>query len=206
MALSRTIRSCLRSKDKIIFSLFLLFILVISSWDCAGIDIQKMARNDPASLISMEDSLSERGLSPVIIAALVTAHNTLGLVASEAEDYKKAIDHFSSAVGLSELDTLSRYNLLIAKGHLLYKRGNKDGLWDAIQNYHKAAQLKPNLGDPHYYIGQTYHKLEDTDFDLILEAYQKALALNLSSSLRDETEKAYARVSKRDQLLKDFWK
>ena len=196
----------MRSKDKIIFSLFLLFILVIISWDCAGIDIQKMARNDPASLISMEDSLSERGLSPVIVAALVTAHNTLGLAASEAEDYKKAIDHFSSAVGLSELDTLSRYNLLIAKGHLLYKRGNKDGLWDAIQNYHKAAQLKPNLGDPHYYIGQSYHKLEDTDFDLILEAYQKALALNLSSPLRDETEKAYARVSKRDQLLKDFWK
>ena len=206
MALSRTIRSCLRSKDKIIFSLFLFFILVISSWDCAGIDIQKMARNDPASLISMEDSLSERGLSPVIVAALVTAHNTLGLAASEAEDYKKAIDHFSSAVGLSELDTLSRYNLLMAKGHLLYKRGNKDGLWDAIQNYHKAAQLKPNLGDPHYYIGQSYHKLEDTDFDLILEAYQKALALNLSSPLRDETEKAYARVSKRDQLIKDFWK
>ena len=196
----------MRSRDKIIFSLFLLFILVISSWDCAGIDIQKMARNDPASLISMEDSLSERGLSPVIVAALVTAHNTLGLAASEAEDYKKAIDHFSSAVGLSELDTLSRYNLLMAKGHLLYKRGNKDGLWDAIQNYHKAAQLKPNLGDPHYYIGQSYHKLEDTDFDLILEAYQKALALNLSSHLRDETEKAYARVSKRDQLIKDFWK
>ena len=137
---------------------------------------------------------------------MITAHNTLGLAASEAEDYKKAIDHFSSAMGLSELDTLSRYNLLIAKGHLLYKRGNKDGLWDAIQNYHKAAQLKPNLGDPHYYIGQSYHKLEDTDFDLILEAYQKALALNLSSPLRDETEKAYARVSKRDQLLKDFWK
>ena len=99
MALSRTTRSCFRSKDKIIFRLFLLFILVIRSWDCAGIDIQKMAHNDPAALIAMEDSLSERGLSPVIIAALVTAHNTLGLAASETEDYKKAIGHFSSAVG-----------------------------------------------------------------------------------------------------------
>ena len=115
-------------------------------------------------------------------------------------------DSFSRAVSLSELDTLSRYNLLIAEGHLLYKRGNKDGLWDAIQNYHKAAQLKPNLGDPHYYIGQSYHKLGNTDFDLILESYEKALTLNLSSHLRGTIEAAHARVSKRDQLLKDFWK
>ena len=105
MTLSRTTRSCFRSKDKIIFRLFLLFILVIRSWDCAGIDIQKMARNDPAALIALEDSLSERGLSPVIITALVTAHNTLGISALEADDYKKAIDHFSRAVSLSELDT-----------------------------------------------------------------------------------------------------
>ena len=189
-----------------IFRLLLFFILVIYSWHCAGIDIQKMARDDPAALIALEDSLSERGLSPAIINALVAAHNALGLAALETEDYKKGIGHFSRAMGLSELDTLSRYNLLIAEGHLLYKRGNKDGLWDAIQNYHKAAQLKPDLGDPHYYIGQSYHKLGDTDFDLILESYEKALTLNLSSNLREKTEEAHTRVSKRDQLLKDFWR
>ena len=165
-----------------------------------------MARDDPAALIALEDSLSERHLSLATITALVTAHNALGIAALEAEDYKEGIDHFSRAVGLSELDTLSRYNLLIAEAHLLYKRGNKDGLWDAIQNYHKAAQLKPNLGDPHYYIGESYHKLGDTDFDLILESYEKALTLNLSSNLREKIEEAHTRVSKRDQLLKDFWR
>ena len=206
MTLSKTTRSCSGSKDNMISRLFLLFILVIYSWHCAGVDIQKMARDDPTALIALEDSLSERGLSPAIISALVAAHNTLGLAALEAKDYKKGIDHFSKAVGLSELDTLSRYNLLMAEGHLLYERGNKDGLWDAIQNYHKAAQLKPNLGDPHYYIGESYHKLGDTDFDLILESYEKALTLNLSSHLREKTESSHARASQRDKLLKDFWK
>ena len=206
MTLSKTTRSCSGSKDKMIFRLFLLFILIIYSWDCAGIDIQKMARDDPDALIALEDSLSERGLSPATINALVAAHNALGLTALEAEDYKKGIDHFSRAVRLSKLDTLSRYNLLIAEGHQLYKRGNKNGLWDAIQNYHKAAQLKPNLGDPHYYIGQAYHKLGDTDFDLILESYEKALTLSLSSHIREEIEVEHSRLSKRDQLLKDFWK
>ena len=186
--------------------LFLLFILIIYTWNCVGTSYQKMARDDPVALIALEDSLSERGPSPAVISALVAAHNILGLAALESEDYKKAIDHFSKAVGLSELDTLSRYNLLMVEGHLLYKRGNKDGLWDAIQNYHKAAQLKPDLGDPHYFIGQSYHKLGDTDFDLILESYEKALTLNLSSHLREKIEEAHARVSKRDQLLKDFWK
>ena len=206
MTLSKTTRSCSGSKDKMISRLYLLFILIIYSWHCAGINIQKMARDDPAALIALEDSLSERCLSPAIIIALVAAHNTLGLAALEAEDYKKGIDHFSKAVGLSELDTLSRYNLLMAEGHLLYRRGNKDGLWDAIQNYHKAAQLKHDLGDPHYYIGQSYHKLGDTDFDLILDSYEKALTLNLSSHLREKTEAAHAHASQRDRLLKDFWK
>ena len=186
--------------------LFLLFIFIIYTWNCVGTSYQKMARDDPAALIALEDSLSERGTSPAVIRALVTAHNTLGLAALEAEDYKKGIDHFSKAVGLSELDTLSRYNLLMAEGHLLYKRGNKDGLWEAIQNYHKAAQLKPDLGNPHYYIGQSYHKLGDTDFDLILDSYEKALTLNLSSHLREKTEAAHAHASQRDKLLKDFWK
>ena len=206
MILSKTTRSYSGSKDNMISRLFLFFILVIYSWHCAGIDIQKMARDDPAALIALEDSLAERGLSPDIISALVAAHNTLGLAALEAEDYKTGIDHFSKAVDLSELDTLSKYNLLMAEGHLLYKRGNKDGLWDAIQNYHKAAQLKPDLGDPHYYIGQSYHKLGDTDFDLIVESYETALTLNLSPHLRDKTKAAHARASKRDKLLKDFWK
>jgi tetratricopeptide (TPR) repeat protein len=206
MILSKTTRSYSGSKDNMIPRLFLLFILIIYTWNCVGTSYQKMARDDPAALIALEDSLSERGPSPSVISALVAAHNILGIAALESEDYKKGIDHFSKAVGLSELDTLSRYNLLIAEGHLLYKRGNKDGLWDAIQNYYKAAQLKPDLGDPHYYIGQSYHKIGDTDFDLILESYEKALTLNLSSHIREKTKAAHARAAQRDKLLKDFWK
>ena len=134
------------------------------------------------------------------------AHNTIGNSALESDDYGKAIMHFSNAMRLSKGDSLSRYNLLIAEGHSLYKKGKINGIWDAIQKYNKAAQLRPDKGDAHYYIGRSYHKIGDTDFDLVIESYEKALRLSLSPELRKEIEAALSLVLKREKKLKDFWK
>ena len=44
------------------------------------------------------------------------------------------------------------------------------------------------------------------DFDLILESYQKALSLHLSSELKEKVEAEISAVSEREKKLKDFWK
>ena len=62
----------------------------------------------------------------------------------------------------------------MTEGHILLKKGNKNRLWDGIEFYYKAVKLKPSLGEPHYYIGQSYQKIGTTDFDLIIESYQNA--------------------------------
>ena len=72
----------------------------------------------------------------------------------------------------------------MAEGHLLQKSGKKNKLWSSIQVYNKAATTLEKAGAPHYYIGKSYHKLGDKDFDLIIESYDKALALELSTELR----------------------
>ena len=56
----------------------------------------------------------------------------------------------------------------MAEGHLLQKSGKKDKLWSSIQAYNKAAMIFEKAGAPYYYIGNSYLKLGDKDFDLII--------------------------------------
>ena len=184
----------------------LLFPLAMAFFSCAGNKYQNMAHNNPAALVALEDSLSIYGLSPSITRSLAFAHNRLGSKELETNNYEAAIVHFSHALKLSDGDTLSQYNLLLAEGHSLYKKGNKNGLWDAIQKYNKAAQLKPRLGEPHYYIGLSYHKIGDTDFDLIIESYEKALGLSLRPEIMQKTKEKLSLALEREKRLKDFWK
>jgi len=175
-------------------------------FSCAGNKYQKMAHNNPAALVALEDSLSMSGLSLSMTKSLTFAHNRLGGKELETNNYEAAIVHFSHALKLSGGDTLSQYNLLLAEGHSLYKKGNKNGLWDAIQKYNKAAQLKPRLGEAHYYIGLSYHKIGDTDFDLIIESYEKALGLSLKPEIMQKTKEQLSLALEREKRLKDFWK
>ena len=180
--------------------------LVMAFFCCAGNKYQNMAHDNPTALVALEDSLSASGLSPSITKSLTLAHNKLGSREMDTKNYEAAIVHFSNALELSEGDTLSQYNLLLAEAHSLYTKGNKNGLWDAIQKYNKAAQLKPRLGEPYYYIGLSYKKIGDTDFDLIIESYEKALGLSLKPEIIQKTEEALSLVLEREKRLKDFWK
>ena len=174
-------------------------------WQCVGTNYEKMAIENPDALIAIKDSIALKGLTSSSLEALTLAHNNVGLAALKSDNYQKARQHFSQALQLSTEDTVARYNLLITEAHIKYKKGNKDGLWDAIQKYNKASFLKPSLGEPHYYIGLSYLKLSDTDFDLILESYEKALLLDLNPVLRAKVESQKSQASDRKNRLKEFW-
>ena len=94
----------------------------------------------------------------------------------------------------------------MVEGHLLQKSGKKDKLWSSIQSYNKAAMIFEKTGAPYYYIGNSYLKLGDKDFDLIIESYEKALALELSIDLREQVIQAREHILMREKKLKDFWK
>ena len=141
-----------------------------------------------------------------IAHSIALAHKTLGDSAITEGNYEKAKDHFTKALKLLPNDSLYIYNQLMAQGHLLQKSGKKDKLWSSIQTYNKAAAIFERAGDPYYYIGNSYLKLGDKDFDLIIESYEKALALELSADLRKRVIQARDHVSMREKKLKDFWK
>ena len=165
-----------------------------------------MASSNPNKLISIKDSLLQSSSKTHIVQSIALAHKTLGDSAIQKGNYEKAKAHFTKALKLSPNDSLYIYNQLMAEGHLLQKSGKKDKLWSSIQAYNKAATVIEKAGAPYYYIGNSYLKLGDKDFDLIIESYEKALALELSTDLRKRAIEAKEHASMREKKLKDFWK
>ncbi len=192
-------------EHKIIIRLFGILLVVITL-NCAGNKYKQMASGNPNKLLSIKDSLLQSSSKTHITHSIALAHKTLGDSAITEGDYEKAKDHFTKALKLLPNDSLYMYNKLMAQGHLLQKSGKKDKLWSSIQTYNKAAAIFERAGAPYYYIGNSYLKLGDKDFDLIIESYEKALALELSADLRKRVIQARDHVSMREKKLKDFWK
>ena len=165
-----------------------------------------MAIESPYELISLEDSLINTDLSKKNQEALALAHKNIGLNKIIKKDYVGAKVHFSNVLNYSYDDSIAQYNLYMIDGHLLRGTGNKEKLWDAIELYYKAIRIQPLYGEPYFFIGKSYQVLGNKDFDLILESYQKAISLQLSTELKEKVEVEISLVSDREKKLKDFWK
>ena len=190
----------MRAKSTIL-SCFTLLVL----FSCSTIKYKDMASSNPGKLISLRDSL-DKELSPVLIDAFIEAYNKVGIDAYNSGKYEKSINMFSNSQELSSRDTLSKYYYLMASGKNKYESGKKELLWESIQDFYKASVLYPKIGEPFYLIGQSYLKLGDKDFDLIIESYDKALSLDVDEELKISINNSRAEAIRRKNLLKNFWK
>ena len=192
---------------KLFFRSIMIIALSVLLFDCAENSYKKMSIENPEKLLSIQDSLIlARGNDNGVLAALAIANNSLAEKFMEQGDYNLAATYFSKALTLNETDTESKYGLLLAEGRAMVKKGNKNGIWDAIEKYSKASSLYPNSGEPFYLTAIAYTKLGDTDFDLILESYEKSISLELDDQLRAEVLKKYEHAKKRKTKLDSFWK
>ena len=195
------------SMIKIYTRLLTSIIIVLFVCDCTGGAYKKMSIENPEDLLSIEDSLLRVKKNDVkILDALVSANNRVAEKHMEQGDYISAAGHYKKATELNTGDIVSEYGLLLADGNVLVSKGNKNGIWDAIEKYSKAATLYPKNGEPFYWMAIAYTKLGDTDFDLILESYEKALSLELDNKLRTEVEKKHKHAKERKNKLDSFWK
>ena len=192
---------------KLSFRSIMIIALSVLLFDCAGDSYKKMSIESPEKLLSIQDSLIlARGNDNGVLAALAIANNSVAEKFMEQGDYNLAATYFSKALTLNETNTESKYGLLLAEGRAMVKKGNKNGIWDAIEKYSKASSLYPNSGEPFYLTAIAYTKLGDTDFDLILESYEKSVSLELDDELRAEVLKKYEHAKKRKTKLDSFWK
>ncbi len=181
--------------------------IVTQIFSCAGTNYKKLSIENPTKLIAVQDSLlSIRGDNQRIRDALVIANNSVAKKYLNAGDLKLAVQHFKKSILIDADNNYSKFGLLIAEGRILIKKGNKNGIWDAIEKFSKAASIFPRNGEPFYWIAKSYTKLGNTEFDLILESYEKSLALDLDQGLRLEVEKNYKIAKNRKSKLDSFWK
>ena len=182
-------------------------VIVLLVYGCSGSIYKKMSVENPEKLLSMQDSLLlSRKNDQNILEALASSHNSVADKYMKQNEYLSAINHYENATKLDSSNKESKYGLLLAKGHALLKKGNKNGIWDAIEKYSKASKLYPGNGEPFYWIAIAYTKLGDKDFDLIFESYEKALSLELDNGLMVEAEKNYKQAKERKKKLDSFWR
>ena len=87
-----------------------------------------------------------------------------------------------------------------------HKKGHKNGQWDAIQAFSKAAALIDSLGEPYYWNAKAYEKKDEMDFELALESYDMALKLYLPEKTRPIVISKRNDLIKRKETFDDFWK
>ena len=185
----------------------LFIIIFVQFFNCAGTNYKKLSIENPTKLVAIQDSLlSVSGNNQRIRDALVTANNSVAKRYLDTGDLKLAIQHFNKSTFIDGDNKESSFGLLIAEGRILIKKGNKNGIWDAIEKFSRASSLFPRDGEPFYWMAQSYTKLGDTEFDLILESYEKSLALNLDKDLRLEVERNYKIAKNRKSKLDSFWR
>ena len=181
-----------------------LFFFILSN--CYQNSYLVSAKEDPQRFLAKKDSLLNKiNSNKNYLAAVIFSHKELGLKAVKQKDYRNATYHFKEVLSYDDNDSLSMYNLNLAKGHEMYLTGNTDNLWKAIQFYSMAAQVDKRNGEPHYFIGLSYYKLDDKDFDLILESFNSALKLFLTEQIRNELVEKKIQTEMRKKKLEEFW-
>ena len=158
------------------------------------------ATRSPELLITMGDSLllaypDDTDLRTSIIDA------RLALAKS-----KNSLDEYKKILEIDPKNSTARYHIHMAEGENDHIKGHKNGQWDAIQSFAKAAATIDTVGEPYYWAGRAYEKKDEMDFELPLESYDKALSLYLSNEMRAKVNSARKRLLQRKKTYEDFWK
>lgn len=177
--------------------------------NCAGPkpSIQSLAATNPAEVIALQDSLLSASKDDVeIIPVLVLAHTNIGDKLYQSKKYSEAIDVYNNALELNPRSKPALFGRSMSNGHIYYKKGSLNALWEAIEHFGKATVYMPQNGEPHYWMAKSYEKKDDDDFELIIEAYDAALSRNLPENIKADAKSSREKVQKAKETFEAFWK
>ena len=153
---------------------------------------------DSDTLLANTDSLMKTYPdNPQLINAIIDAR--LLLAENDFEQYKKILI-------IDPNNLIAKYQIQMNEGKSHHKKGHKNGQWDAIQSFSKAATLIDTLGEPHFWIAKAYEKKDEMDFESALESYDIALKLYLPKKIRPAVINKRNDLIKRKKTFEDFWK
>ena len=124
----------------------------------------------------------------------------------DAAKSSTSIFHYNEIIKIDPKNSFALYHIYMYQGKINHKKDYKNGQWEAIQSFYKAAATIDTLGEPFYWIGRSYEKKDEMDFDSALDAYNKSLELYLPDSTKLKVDFALKKLIKRKEVYKDFWK
>ena len=177
-----------------------LLLLIYLAVYITGCNVTKNSFDDLDSdtLLANTDSLMKTYPdNPQLINAIIDAR--LLLAENDFEQYKKILI-------IDPNNLIAKYHIHMNEGKSHHKKGHKNGQWDAIQSFSKAASLIDTLGEPHFWIAKAYEKKDEMDFESALESYDIALKLYLPKKIRPAVINKRNDLIKRKKTFEDFWK
>jgi len=190
------------------FSLFLIIsTFVILFYSCQP-SLKTLSVTAPDVVVAKQDSLLalSKDKRPEFVTILTTAHINIARRAESTGDISAAVDEYQKVLKIDPTNKTARYELLVLEGLNLYRKGSKSALWDAIELFSKAASIDIDSGVANYWIAKSYEKKDSKDFELIIEAYEKALTKKLPEDLRHDAKNAKDIAYKNKATLDRFWK
>ena len=193
------------------FSLFLIISTFITLfYSCAIFEpnLKTLSETEPDVVVAKQDSLLalSKNKRPEFVTILTTAHINIARRAEKSGDMSVAVDEYKKVLKIDPKNKTARYELLVLEGLNLYRKGSKSALWDAIELFSKAVSIDEGSGVANYWIAKSYEKKDSKDFELIIEAYEKALTKKLPEDLRQDAENAKNIAYKNKTTLNNFWK
>jgi len=159
-----------------------------------------LTKHNPEILIAHADSLLRAHPDDVELR--------LAIISAKLNLAKKTnnLDEYHSVLKIDPKNASARYHIHMTEGKEYHTKGHKNAQWDAIQSFAKAATAIDTLGEPYYWMGLAYEKKDEMDFELPLEAYDKALALYLPKDIHTLVVANREVLVKRKKTYEDFWK
>ena len=193
------------------FSLFLIISIFITLfYSCAIFEpsLKTLSETAPDVVVAKQDSLLalSKEKRPEFVTILTTAHINIARRAEKSGDISVAVDEYKKVLKIDPKNKTARYELLVLEGLNLYRKGSKSALWDAIELFSKATSINADSGVANYWIAKSYEKKDSKDFELIIEAYEKALTKKLPEDIRQDAENAKNIAYKNKTTLDKFWK
>ncbi len=128
-----------------------------------------------------------------------------GLNALKRKKLQTAKLLFSKALKEKSDFTDARYHLHVTEGRLLFTKGPKSALWDAIEAFGKAASLRSEAAEPHFRMAQAYEKKDPDEFINAIDEYETALRLEPKGPFAETCKKRTRELKKRKDKLERFW-
>ncbi len=198
---------CISKMPSFFLSAFCLLI-ILNSCAPSKPSLKKLSITEPEKVVSKQDSLLalSKERRPEFVSILSTAHINIARKSEASGNRANAIKEYKKVLAIDPKNNTARYELLVLEGLLLYKKGSKTALWDAIELFSKASMVNQEDGVASYWIAKSYEKKDNKDHDLIIEAYEDSLNKILPEQLRLDAQASKKAAFKNKKTFDSFWK